>query len=238
MSRLPFGRMRFRPQLFWQVVDSCLRREWTANAPDGGKSTSTPHFSTSHAHPNQEILPEHVVDASLQFEADFASGKNYARVPSGDRTFAPDGALARATAVALDDVPFDAPDAEAVARVLRAAATWGDHARLRQLLCSCYCGVGSLTGALHEAAARGELACIEVLLVAGASASCLMDHRTALHAACESTQEEAARILIAADPTLLSVSDANGRTPLEVAELCDYGPMARRLRTFAEEQAA
>ena len=116
----------------------------------------------------QEVLPEHIADASLQFEADFASGKNYARIASGDKTYAADGALARSTAVALEDVGADAPDAEAVGRALRAAVTWGDPAKLRHLLSSCYCGVPHLGGALHEAAARGEQECIEVLLSAKA----------------------------------------------------------------------
>ena len=155
--------------------------------------------------------------------------------PHHDPQYAADGALARAAAVALADVGEDAPDAEAVSRALRAASTWGDPQKLRHLLCSCFVGVSHLPGALHEAASRGERECVEVLLAAGATPAALVDGKTALHAACEAGQEDVGRALIAADPNLVDCRDGNGRTPFEAALEVDHGPVARRLRAFAQE---
>ncbi|KAL1496432.1 hypothetical protein AB1Y20_016387 [Prymnesium parvum] len=199
---LPFGRMRFRPQLFWQ-----------------------------------ELLPQHVADASLQFHADLSSGKTYARLPS-DTTYAADGALAAAAAVALPAVDEREHDFDAVSLALRAAAAWGDARRLTQLLCSCHCGVAHLAGALHEAAARGEAECVRRLLAAGARAEERRGGRTALHAACEAAGEEAAALLLAACPALAGERDERGRTPLELAVERDHAPLARRLRAWARQVEA
>ncbi|KAL3927166.1 MAG: hypothetical protein SGPRY_002952 [Prymnesium sp.] len=202
MASVPLGRMRFRPQMFWQ-----------------------------------EVLPQHLVDASLQLRADIASGKNFARIAS-EKEYASDGALARAAAVALADIDETAPDAEAVARALRSAVAWGDPVRVRHLLCSCYCGIPHLTGALHEAAARGESECVEVLLAAGAKPDGIVDGKTALHAACQEGQEQAGRALLAADPTLCERRDVSGRTPFDVAIDLDHSLVARRLLAFANELRA
>ena len=74
---------------------------------------------------------------------------------------------------------------------------------------------------------------MSVLCAAGADPGCTLDGRTALHAAAEEAQESAARILIAADfsRSLVSVCDAHGRTPLEVALLHDHALISSNLMT-------
>ena len=79
-ERLPFGRFRFRPQMFWQEV-----------LPEHGTSRAT---QTTHLTLADALSSLTVVDSSLQFEADFSSGKNYARIAS-DKNYSSDGAHAR-----------------------------------------------------------------------------------------------------------------------------------------------
>lgn len=186
----------------------------------------------------QQVLPEQAASSSLAFHVDLASGRNFARLP-GEKVYAADGALARASAVAVPDSDADPAETAVVARALREAATFGDVGPLQHLLSSCYCTRGSLEGALLEASHCGHAACVALLLHAGVAPDCQPEGKTALHAACEEGHEAAAKELLRGRPELAaSRSLVDGRTPLQLARDADLGGVARRLEAFASEQAA
>ena len=57
-----------------------------------------------------EVLPEHAASSSLDFTCDFASGKNFARVPT-DTNYAADDRLTRSVACAVAEHDVDEGEA-------------------------------------------------------------------------------------------------------------------------------
>ena len=184
-----------------------------------------------------EVLPEHAASSSLDFTCDFASGKNFARVPT-DTNYAADDRLTRSVACAVAEHDVDEGEAALVTRALREAATFaGSATPLMHLLCSCYCPVAALQPALVEASRNGHVDGVRLLLDARAAPAAQPDGKTALHVAVEAGHEDVARVLVRRGPTALRApsSALGGRTPLDVARDNDQAALARRLEALAGE---
>lgn len=191
----------------------------------------------------QEVLPEQACTNDLQFHFDMETGRNFARLPTDvAEPPPPDGAFAHKQARSVPDWEADSGEAAFVGRALRElSAIHGDVSHLRHCLSSCFCTVGSLQPALCEAARHDNTDAVTLLLRANAEPSAQPVHigKSALHVACESGSESAARLLIAADPagiTLMSL--VNGVTAIEMARANDLSSMARRLEAYAKELGA
>lgn len=180
----------------------------------------------------QQLLPEHVAPTQLEFRIGMGDDpRNFARIPhdtKGSPEQLPiDHPQLIAAAVCY---PSGREDEGEVAKVIRSAADWGDHLKLRRLLASCFVTVNACRGALCSAAFGGHEAAVSELL--RAKASPVSDDgaaaKTALHLACEQGHEGVARLLLEAKADL-SLVDATGRTPCELAREQDLGMMAKRL---------
>lgn len=123
---------------------------------------------------------------------------------------------------------------------LRHACLWGDAHRLRSLLSSrrnpraflrtSVVDRSSGESALHLASRRGHLACVILLIRAGASPTARRreDLRTPLHCACARGLTEIVRVLISASPAIaLSMRDRGGRTPADIAHMWGYAASYR-----------
>jgi hypothetical protein len=191
----------------------------------------------------QRVMPEHVVDMGCEIRLSMAGdGHNSARLRSGEEVAA-DGEYARSCAVMVADAESRGDEA-AVAAVLRAASTWGDAARVRAVLSSCYCTPRCCSEALAEAAACGHDEAVQVLLDAGAPLfETVRTGKTPLHLACEGGHEAAARVLLrhaaatrqGGGDKLMGDRDDAGRTAVELAQANEMGPMGRRLQGFSQE---
>ena len=185
----------------------------------------------------QEVLPQHAVASDLQYHADLATGRNYARLPCPTE-YAADGALARASAVAVDEAEAALQDQTAVRAALREAATWDDAGALRHLLSSCYIAPSSLPEALCEAALQGRAEHVATLLRARCDPLAQPHGKSALHVAVEAGHEEVAAMLVEAEPrAIAAMAERSGMTPVELARELDMGPLARRLSALAQRRA-
>ena len=185
------------------------------------------------------LIRSHIIPTRQEFHCDMASGRNFARLPTG-KDVAADGSFARSVAVAVADFDVeDASESRLVARALREAAT--HEGPLMHLLSSCYCTQASLGPALLEACRHGNLENVHLLLHAGAQAAVQPpgENKCALHVACESGHEEVARALVSSDPSCVHCQSSalSDRTPLDVARDNDMGGLARRLEQHANECA-
>lgn len=194
-----------------------------------------------------QVLPEHEVSVALEIRLGMSGdGVNWARLKSGAVDEVPgDGDYARSCAhVVLDSESRG--DGTAVSAILRAAATWGDDpARIRSVLCSCYCTANCCSEALAEAAACGHAEAVLALLDAGApprSVAATRFGKTPLHLACEGGHEPAAKALLChaaakqgGVDALMACCDGAGRTAVELAQQNEMGPMMRRLVNYGAE---
>eukprot|EP00930_Biecheleria_cincta_P078632 TRINITY_DN66188_c0_g1_i1.p1 TRINITY_DN66188_c0_g1~~TRINITY_DN66188_c0_g1_i1.p1 ORF type:complete len:286 (+),score=55.13 TRINITY_DN66188_c0_g1_i1:45-860(+) len=184
----------------------------------------------------QQLLPEQVATSQLEFQIGIGDdSRNFARIPH-ERKGVPEELPADHPQLIAAAVcyPSGREDEGEVAKVMRSAADWGDHIKLRRLLASCFVSKTACKGALCSAALGGHEAAVSELLRAkacpgsddGAAA------KTALHFACEQGHEGVARLLLEAKADLNTV-DATGRTPCELAREQDLGMMAKRLEKLA-----
>lgn len=182
----------------------------------------------------QEMLPEQVAETGAEFKVGLNDGKNFARIPQDfkgvPKAPAPESPELLAAAVC---VPSGREDEAEVAKVLRGAAGWGDHLKVRRLLASAFVPAGACSGALCECALGGHEQVVKELLRAKALPS--SDDgaaKTALHMACEQGHEGVAKLLLEAKADL-ACKDGTGQTPCELAREKDMGMMAKRLEKFA-----
>ena len=177
----------------------------------------------------QPLLPEHVLEQGLEMRMDFDSGVNFARVAG-----APDE-MPKSFQVEKTKVVPDAEskgDGAEIKRLLRDAATWNDGERAGHILRSCFVTASDAGPALHEAASRGHLEVLRVLVSGGAEVAAEVDGTTALHRACEQGNEEAFRLLLAGlkhPGDAMHILDRQGGTCFDAARAQDLGPLARRL---------
>mmetsp|Transcript_6104 Transcript_6104/g.13892 ORF Transcript_6104/g.13892 Transcript_6104/m.13892 type:complete len:432 (-) Transcript_6104:163-1458(-) len=185
----------------------------------------------------QELLPEHVTRAGLEFHVALDTGRNLARKPSKRHDRKPEALVEDDPAylAAARCIPNSEPSQEDEAemeKAVKAACSWGNRTRLRRLLVSCFVPSRCCSGALCEAAGRGHEEIVSELLRAGVAASSRDAGKTALHFACEQGHEGVARQLLDAKADLRA-TDSSGRTPCELAREQDLGMLAKRLeKTF------
>lgn len=182
----------------------------------------------------QEMLPEQVAESGVEFKVGLDDGKNFARIPQDFKGVpkAPAAESPEFLAAAVC-VPSGREDEAEVAKVLRSAAGWGDHLKVRRLLASAFVPAGACCGALCESAFSGHEQVVQELLRAKALPS--SDDgaaKTALHMACEQGHEGVAKLLLEAKADL-SCKDGTGQTPCGLAREQDMGMMAKRLEKFA-----
>ena len=97
------------------------------------------------------MLPEHVLPSGLEIRLDISSGRNYARLPGSG-------------AASVAAPPGDGSDEASVVKLLCDAATWGQQARVEELLRSCHVRQEVLAAPLAEAAGRGHLeVCVKLI---------------------------------------------------------------------------
>lgn len=181
----------------------------------------------------QELLPEHVTLAGLEFHVALDSGRNLARNPSKRQDRKPSALPEEDPAymAAARCIPASEPareDEAEVEKAVKATCSWGNRSRLRRLLVSCFVPARCCSGALCEAAQRGHEEVVAELLRAGVPPSAQDAGKTALHFACEQGQEGVARQLLEARANIRA-ADASGRTACELAREQDLGMMAKRL---------
>ena len=181
----------------------------------------------------QRVLPEHMVPVKLEIRMGMSGdGVNLARLPpaAGADDVPADGDYARSQATFCDDAESEAGgDGDTVGSLLAAAATWGDAARIRHILSSCYCTLHHGSTALAEAAAAGHVPAIEALLEAGAPPLARVNGKCSLQR-CES-QEAAQAILRRLDPSD-EAARAEVKLAAEAAQAAELGRLARCLREF------
>lgn len=186
----------------------------------------------------QEIRPEQVVtDSGLEFKMSLDDSRNWARTPNNQYSAQPE-------ALPDDDPRLIAEatckegrkDEDEVAIVMRAAASWGQHMKVRRLLVSAYVSPHACKGALCVAAGQGHEDVVGELLRAKAFPSSTdgPSNKTALHFACEQGHESIASMLLRAGANISQV-DSSGRTPCQVARDADLCGVARRLEKLAAE---
>jgi hypothetical protein len=180
----------------------------------------------------QQILPEHVVPGQCEFKVGLGEdSRNFARIPNdilGNPGVLPEDSkqlIDAATCVAQGE-----DDEMEIAKVIRSAAGWGDHIKIRRLLASCFIPSRACSGALCDASLSGHEKVVEELLRAKAAPTSDdgKSKKTALHFACEQGHENVAKMLLGSKADLGCV-DATGRTPCELAREQDLGMMAKRL---------
>lgn len=181
----------------------------------------------------QELMAEHVTAAGLEFHVALDTGRNLARKPSNrhDRQPKPlkeDDPTYEAAARCIPDSDPAQQDEAEVEKAVKAACSWGNRSRLRQLLVSSFVPARCCFGALCEAAARGHEEIVRELLRAGVPPTARDAGKTALHFACEQGHEGLAQQLLAAGADLRA-TDSAGRTPCELAREQDLGMLAKRL---------
>uniref|UniRef100_A0A7S4UER9 Uncharacterized protein n=1 Tax=Alexandrium monilatum TaxID=311494 RepID=A0A7S4UER9_9DINO len=181
----------------------------------------------------QELLPEHVTKAGLEFHVALDTGCNLARKPGKRHDHQPralpeeDPAYVAVARCIPDSEPAQEDEAE-VEKAIKAACSWGRRGRLRRLLVSCFVPARCCLGALCEAAQRGHEEIVGELLRAGVPPGARDAQKTALHFACEQGHEGVARQLLGARADLCA-TDSSGRTPCELAREQDLGMLAKRL---------
>merc|ERR1711865_361348 len=94
-------------------------------------------FRASRAY--QEVLPDHCLPAGLEIKMDVTTGKNLARLSSGQSVD---------YAAVSDNYPM-------VRDALRAAATWNKPEVVKSLIATCFYDSDSMLPALLEASAKG-----------------------------------------------------------------------------------
>merc|ERR1712060_90182 len=129
----------------------------------------------------------------------------------------------------IDDKEPSQADELEVEKAIQACASWGECARIRRLLVSCYVPARACRGALCEAAGHGHEDVVAELLRARADQSAdTITRKTALHFACENGHEAIAKLLLGAGADLDAI-DAAGKTPCDLARDQDLGMLAKRL---------
>lgn len=184
----------------------------------------------------QELLPEHVATAQLEFRIGMGDDKrNFARIPndavaSNQEPLKADNPLLLSAAMCGQG----REDEDEVAKLIRSTCTWGDHVKLRRLLASCFVPARSCATGLCEASRLGHDEVVQELLRARASASACdgVTAKTALHFACEEGHEELAKLLISAGADL-NACDATGSSPCDLARERDLGMLAKRLEKLS-----
>ena len=109
---------------------------------------------------------------------------------------------------------------------------------MRHLLTSCYCTPSTTTPALCEAAAKGHVDVVKLLVGAGSSIVALENGKTAFHRACEEGQEETATALIIAMESRDQAyfNSVSGQTAFELARQQELGGCARRLEAKVKDK--
>jgi hypothetical protein len=158
----------------------------------------------------QEISSWHACERSLDFKVDVTRGISRAKyITEIDLENGPEERLKSAILNATKCVSSDLvkSDVSVVAKKLLAAASWGNSELLGYILRSCYCSVECALPSMLEASRGGFHSCVQILLDAGVPAASIdpQSAKTALHAACESGQEEIAALLISKMESLQQV---------------------------------
>ncbi|EDQ91144.1 uncharacterized protein MONBRDRAFT_6134 [Monosiga brevicollis MX1] len=86
--------------------------------------------------------------------------------------------------------------------------------------------------ALHWAATTGNVACVRILLQAGANVRAAQSNNgwLPIHAAAEADEPDVIRELVRADPGLALAIDRHGDTPLDVAQRFGHADSVHALR--------
>jgi len=178
----------------------------------------------------QEILPEHVCPAGLEFKMNMETGKNYGRIPN--EATLPDNAEEAACMC----VQEEKEDADNVIAALKLRASWGDVDGVKHVLRSCYVSRRMTDDALCEAAAFGFEHIIILLLKVGGRPTATCGDKTALHWACQNGHETCIRILVVSMENLSQfyIKDARGLTGLDYLRSNDELAKADRIEEFAK----
>lgn len=198
----------------------------------------------------QQLQTWHVANCALDFRINLTTGVNEARFITEVWFENIPERLANAKLEATKIVPdADArDDRAAVTKRITDAVAWGDTDQVRMILQTCYVTQACALPALGEAARRGFLDCLTILLNAGVSPSAIVassasGKKNAFHIACEHGQEECASLLITfmksmeeVEQSISCTDDGIEITAFELLRGGDMMGMARRLRAQAESQ--
>lgn len=168
----------------------------------------------------QEVLDDHLLPAGLEIKMDVATGKNLARLCSGQSAD---------YAGAKDNYPM-------VSAALRQAATMNNAELVRALLATCFYDSATMSPALLEASAKGYADVVTVILAGGMAkadpvAIDAKEGQSALHRAMTNGHEEICKQMIDLLPSADAARPKNiqGLDPFEATREEDMGMVAKRL---------
>lgn len=168
----------------------------------------------------QEVLEDHLLPAGLEIQMDVETGKNKARLCSGQVVD---------YAGAKDNYPM-------VSAALRQAATANQPDLVRALVATCFYDAAAMSSALLEASAKGYADVVDVLLAGGMAkadpvAIDATEGQSALHRAMTNGHEEICKKMLDTIPSADAARPKNkqGLDPFEATREEDMGMVAKRL---------
>jgi len=171
----------------------------------------------------QEVLEDHCLPAGLEIKMDVGTGKNLARLCSGQTVD---------YAGSKDNYPM-------VCDALRAAATWNKPDVVKALVATCFYDVASMSPALLEASAKGYPDVVYALLAGGMSkadpvALDAKEGQSALHRAMMNGHEEICQRMIDTlkSPEAARPLNRQGLDPFAATREEDMGMVAKRMEKY------